>query len=659
MNTAPLPGKANPPPFAQAAVQIRAGRWLDGLALAEADRARGEQPDATARLLIALARVRAGQAGIDSIGVDLLRDAGPGIDLRKLLISPLIQDGRLAEAAAVLATAIAAFPPARAERHQRAGMLARLGQWDKAIAEVDALSDEQPEDSALQATRIQYRLAAGEVEAAVTLVRALDNVPIDSRLANMMLLALFRHRDYATAATIVDRVNLDGVDDPALAGNVVQALFRAGRMDEAIEAGERFVDWALDGPVLRNHLAQAWHEGRSGPERFSRAIDHLEVGVTQQPDNIRMISLLGQLLLRTGKTQAAIPHLRKAVEMQPRMGEIRALYARALKQVGDYAEAAEQFATMVAQAPGGGGRWQRYAAGALAQAGRREEAADMFDAWIASRAQGLPDSFGEGLAALWDKVDSVAIPQARLDWAWGLRAPDCTLDRDEWERRAKWGHLADHYLLDWLECRDAQVEEAMYHFADELDYLEAFTAEARARAPGKGVVFASAHVGAMYFGPLALELVGERSRWIASTPSVARTSYAESLISTSDQTDTQVARAFMQALKKDNIVVVVVDGSINLAAPRMPFEGQEITFSQFAARTAHRMGSSSAFVAPVWRDGHHLGFVLEHLPMPEPDESADGYAQRWQDAYFGHLRRFLSRRPEDLRLSGGIWRHVR
>jgi len=45
--------------------------------------------------------------------------------------------------------------------------------------------------------------------------------------------------------------------------------------------------------------------------------------------------------------------------------------------------------------------------------------------------------------------------------------------------------------------------------------------------------------------------------------------------------------------------------------------------------------------------------------MPDEGESADAYAERWQAAYFGHLRRFLAGNPENLRLSGGIWRHIR
>jgi tetratricopeptide (TPR) repeat protein len=659
MTATALPMAGRDTGIASVAVALRRGQWREGLDLAGADGSVDATLDPVTRLLLAIARTRLMEADVATIDVDMVRAAGQANDLRRLLVAPLIQEKRLEEGACILAVIAQALPPARAERHQRAGLLARLARWDEAIALVDMLASETPDDAGLLAARIQYRLSARREEEAVSLVKEVGAEPTDHRLANVMLLALFRARDYATAASLAARVDRSQIDDPALAGNIVQALFRARQFDEAIVAGDAFLDLALDGPVLRSHLAQAWNDGRRGEERFAMAIIHLEAGLKQQPENLRMISLLGQLLLRLGKTQRALPHLRKAVDMQPSMTEIRALYARALKQVGDHAAAAEQFSTMVSNSPTGGGRWRRYAAGALAQAGRRDEAAELFDAWVAERGRGLPATFEEGLGAIWGKVDDLHIPAARLDWAWSLRSSDCPHDRVEFDRRAKWGHLADHYLLDWLECRDEQVDEAMYHFSGELDRAEEFVAEARARAPGNGVVFASAHVGAMYFGPLGLELIGARSRWIASTPSVARTSYAENLISTSDQTDAQVARAFMQSLKQDYIVVVAVDGAINLAAPRISFEGQEITYSEFAGRTAHRMGSASAFVAPTWQDDNRLGFVLEHLPMPNESESADDYALRWRDAYLGHLRAFLATKPENLRLSGGIWRHVR
>jgi len=371
------------------------------------------------------------------------------------------------------------------------------------------------------------------------------------------------------------------------------------------------------------------------------------------PSDGLMNYALGEALLRLGRFSDALAPLAKAVELQPKVPQARALYARALKQAGQYAESAREFRTLLKLQPKAG-RWERFAAGALAQAGRQEEAASLFDAFVSERAAKLPDTFEEGLDRLWDRVDEAEIPQSRLDWAWSLRTTGQTIDRVEWERAAKWGHLADHYLLDWLECRGDRVHEPMMRLANLDDPERALNEVDRS----KGLILASAHIGAMYAGPLALELLGIPSRWLASTPSVARTGYARSLISTSDQDEMQVARSFMQSLRQGYAVVVAVDGSINLGAPRISFESQEITYSSFAARTAQRLGVTSMFCAPFWKEGR-IDFVLERLPDAEEGENPDIFADRWRDAFLHSLRTFLGGAPENLRLSGGIWRHIR
>lgn len=177
-------------------------------------------------------------------------------------------------------------------------------------------------------------------------------------------------------------------------------------------------------------------------------------------------------------------------------------------------------------------------------------------------------------------------------------------------------------------------------------------------AGGKGVVVATAHVGPMYAGLMVLELLGIPSRWVASMPGVATAHYASALISTADQTEAQVARQCFRALQSGFAVCIAVDGAPNPAAPRVPFAGQEITYSSFAARAAHRLGSPSVFYAPRWRNGKIVQ-TLEMLPAAEPGEDVERYALRWQEAYLGHLREHLAGAPEDLRLSGGLWRHVR
>jgi len=265
----------------------------------------------------------------------------------------------------------------------------------------------------------------------------------------------------------------------------------------------------------------------------------------------------------------------------------------------------------------------------------------------------LPKTFQEAMAQMEARLDTAPIPQARLDWAWSMRA-DVNADRAQWERRARWGHMIDHLLFDWLECREDDVEEAM-QLLGELDTGERFFAPLL--AAGKGVVVATAHVGPMYAGLMALELLGIPSRWLATAPSIAQSSYSTALISTADQTEAQVAKACMRAINSGYVLCLAIDGAANPAAPRTTFEGQEVTYSSFASHLAHRLGVPSVFYAPRWENGH-VAYTLEMLPAANPGEDADAYAERWRKAYFERLREHVAGPPENLRLSGGIWRHV-
>ena len=120
----------------------------------------------------------------------------------------------------------------------------------------------------------------------------------------------------------------------------------------------------------------------------------------------------------------------------------------------------------------------------------------------------------------------------------------------------------------------------------------------------------------------------------------------------------QKAKEALRALQSGYAVCIAVEGALDPAAPRVPFAGQEITYSSFAARAAHRLGLPSVFYAPRWENGRIVN-TLEMMPAVRPGEDVEVYALRWQQAYLGHLREHLSGAPENLRLSGGIWRHVR
>lgn len=633
---------------------LRASKWSAAAALYEGEQRHEGNRNPEFRLAYAIALLRSAREAkaFPLLDAEVLALPGARNLLRRFVVSELVASGSLDVVVKILDLLLEASPASVEDRRLRGSLHGRLKQWDKAIADVRRVARERSDDLAAQRSLVQTLLQAGLLDEAGAQAAALgQGAADDADLAKIALLALTRSGRVDEATQLALAMAESETMDEASAAAIVRALVEAGSDENAIQIGERLIEEGWEHEVLRSNVAQAYLSSHR-EDRYERAIGHLREGLEMAPADARMNMAMGEALLRTRNYDAALAYLQTACELQPKVAQQRMLYARALKQVGRYAEAAREYRTLLQLQPTSP-RWGRYAAGALSQAGNRKEAASLFDNFVAERRAALPRNFEQGLKALWDRVDSVHIPQARLDWAWSL-SNSRPNDRDDWERRARWGHLADHYLLDWLECRDDRVQDAMKRLADLSNAERALASIDRS----KGLILASAHIGAMYAGPLALELLNIRSRWLASTPSVARTAYAGSLISTSDQDDIQVAREFMRSLRQGYAVVVALDGAINLAAPRIQFEGQEITYSSFAARTAHRLGSPSMFCAPRWEDGK-IGFVLERMPDPEEGEEADSFAERWRLAFLDSLRRFLGGEPESLRLSGGIWRHIR
>lgn len=634
--------------------QLKASRWSEVISLYESEASRDEKQQPALRLPYAIALIREGRvdSGMKQLTREVFELPNARAEIRRNLIPHLVQQKSLGEAAAIQEKLVEANPENVEDLRLAASLLGRLRRTGEAIPYARRVIAIDEEDLAGHTAYLMLLLQDGQVEQAGAHALTLeDRIEDDPKLASMALLALTRSGRFDEAVEIAITFDESLVGDEALATAIVRVLFETGHWRDAIDSGERLVGDGWDGAQLRSYIGQAYMASKRD-DRYDRAAEHFRLGLARKPHDFRMNISLGEALLRSRFYPEAIPYLANAVAAQPNVAYPRTLHARALKQAGRYAEAAAEFRRLLEMQPSSP-RWHRYAAGALSQAGHRTEAAKLFDAFVASRAAALPRNFERGLDALWGKIDEVDIPQERLDWAWGLSTMRPN-DREEWERRAKWGHLADHYLLDWLECRDDRVHDAMTRLADLSEADRVLSKVDRSN----GAILASAHIGPMYAGPLALELLGIPSKWLASTPSVAKTAYANSLISTSDQDDMEVARAVMKSLRQGYAVVIAIDGAINLGAPRIQFEGQEMTYSSFAARMAHRHGIPSFFVAPKW-EGDKIGFVVEPMPEPDPDENPDTYAERWREAFLGALRDYLGGAPENLRLSGGIWRHIR
>lgn len=607
-------------------------------------------PIQTVRLAVALARDGDLIAALAMLSPALLRSKGARTLIRAKLVGPLLQAGDTPGVCRALEMMTAANPENRDDSRLLASIFCRLGRTAQSLDVLDRLAAGDPTDTAVAVLRLQQLIQLGRIADAARIAH--DHVLwelVDARLGRLALLALVRHRQYGAALEFVARLEASGSLTADAAALGVTAARDSGDLEAALEIGRRALAQGLDHATIRADLA-AVLLSRGDSEG---AVMHLLEAVRQRPSGVRCRATLAELLLAKGRNEDALPHLRAAIAAAPSLAHLRMLHARALKQVRDYGGAArELLAVAVGTPPGHGAR--RHAAAALNLAGRPAEAASIYAGVIAARDRELPADFDEGLEALWQHVERANIPQARLDWAWSLRTPRGDDDYAEWDRRARWGWLADRFIIDWLECRTTQAAAAMRRLAD-LAPIARFINDTR-RSDG-GLVIATAHVGPMFAGPLALELLDCKAKWLASTPTIASASFAGALISTADQTEAQVARRALQAIESGHAVAIAVDGAMHMAAPRIPFLGQEITYSSFAAKLAYRQRVASIFCSPFWEAGR-LSFRMTSMPWPQYDENFEAYSARWRDAYLSELRECLGGEPENLRLGGGLWRHV-
>lgn len=546
---------------------------------------------------------------------------------------------------------VEADPDAFSEYLLLASLLARGGKGTEARAHLDALAMRHPRDARVAASRIQLELKERQVEAAAEIAEGFaDWEPVAARAAQLGMMALLRAGRPARALALFDALAEEPGAD--LVANAVEAHFALGDVAKARRMAQRAIAQGQDNAALRFRLGTIAQAGFD----HDRAIIHFTQALKFAPEDVRTLTALGELMLFKSRPRSTLAYLEKVLEKAPHLDHARALYARAMKEVRDFDGAAQQWLHIVSRQPDNP-QWKRQAASALNLAGRRAEAKHLFSDMVSMRAARLPGDFESGLHDLWNRVDELELPPARYEWAWGLRRADCTLERAEWERRARWGYLADRLIFDWLECKPDRAEDAMHRLAD-LDGPARTIAAAMGR--GRPLIIVTAHIGPMFSAPLAAELMDFETVWLASSPTMPGLAYTRSLISTSDQTEPQVVRQAIRALEGGKAVGLAVDGAMSLAAPRILFEGQEITYSSFAARLAHRRQANSIFVAPQWRDGR-LAFDVRPLPSPSPDgaETIEDFSARWKQAYLGELRHILGGEPENLRLSGGVWRHIR
>ncbi len=641
----------------EARAHFDAGHWSEAATLfRKAERSSELTPNENVYFGVALTNLNELDDALIRFDDEALASLSMRTVVRRRAVVPQIQNKNYPGAEAVLKRLLEVAPDNVTNLGSLATVLLSEDKNDEAIEALTRAYALDPQSAKLRNRVIRTCLRTGDVNAACRFaLREKDKWHEDHRFAHLSALALARAGKPDLALGAAEAIYLDRDCDVEAMTTAAEVFLATAQPNRALEIGRKAVHRKLETARIRYLMARA---SLKRGDDASIAMHHLRKCRTLEPDHLPATELLADLLMQDGDFRSAADHLENVLRLDPKRVTARFKLGEAMRFQRRNTEAAQIQAEALAQEPEAHD-WKRRAIAALLRAGRTDEAQAAFDAFREAKSKTLPACLPAGLNVLYDQTGKADIPASTLDWAWkisqDLPGDRQYLDRTAWERLAKWGHLADRLITDWLECRpeaDGELTDLFRGLDDVAERLD------MAMEDGRGIIIVTAHLGPMHAGPLALRSLDIPHKWLGSMPHISPLARDESLISLSERTDTDVAVAFNYALASGFAVIMAADGSPDPSAPAMRFEGQDIPYSRLAARAAFRSRTEAFFAMPFWKNGY-IEFLFKPLPGPQDGETREAFEARWTDAYVSHLKNGLALGPENLRLRGGMWKSVR
>ena len=540
---------------------------------------------------------------------------------------------------------------ARAAAARLAGLI-RSRDYESADQLLVELSPDILLEEGVFTQRLQLCFQKNDYERAADLVlEAGEKAVVNGRIGYLSLLALHRAGEVELAVQLLDDLPDETIQNGGMCGRTARLIFDLGLVERAERLCRAYTsDADADVSLV---LAKIEHA-----RAFGSAIvgEHLAQACALAPQNIEALRSYGDWLLAQGRGEDALEIYHRVFELKPGNTGIHIQLARAHRFLGAYDSAADHVLQYVDQKERSPDRL-RQAASILIQAKRPELANVMFERQLKMRAECLPADLVDGLNGLWEHTREAAIPVSRLEWAWSLASDTVRQQYDGyegWVDAARWGYLADRLILDWFDCAPGRAEQALaiIEVSDEtrVQLLDAVKG-------GEGVLLVSSHVGNLYAGAFAITDVGVPHKWVGSTPNLAGRRYGFNLISTSELTERQVGVQILSALRKGEVVTLAVDGAMSPSASTSRLLDKTVTYSDFAAKVSFKYRVPALFAVGLWKGGV-VELSLRSMPLPVDEEPEHVFLQRWEAAYFREVESVVRGEPENLRLSGGVWRHI-
>jgi tetratricopeptide (TPR) repeat protein len=280
---------------------------------------------------------------------DVFRRYGDDPDVRAEYAGVLVQAGRARDALRAYAQAVAARPDDRKMRINFGDVAVLARDYTTAIAQFRKALDLRPDDPAVAVRLARAYVFDGDPARGQDVFdKKLKQVHPEDEDAPIQLPALLVDLGRpAEALTFVDALLQDRPNDPEILAARVRALARLGERVKAIEAIETLASRAPKGQTTWQELAEALY----GVEDFEVAAAAYDLILRTDPTNT--LALIG-----SARTHVALFHPQPAraildgLKPPPEaMRVYRLAWAEYHRQVGEWAEAREQYRTILETEP--------------------------------------------------------------------------------------------------------------------------------------------------------------------------------------------------------------------------------------------------------------------------------------------------------------------
>ncbi len=210
----------------------------------------------------------------------------PNLDIAKLLVANLLENGKHYEAAVELYGTIGAKSPYRwSAELSISDALRELGRTEETLTLLGNMVKEEP-------TRSDAAIALGD-----------------------LLRHEKRFEEAAAAYSVaIERTPKPGAGDWSMFYFRGTAYERAKQWDKAEPDFVKSLELSPDQPYVLNYLAYTWVERR---ENLDKALKMLEAAVEQRPEEGFIVDSLGWAYFQLGQFDKAVNYLERAVELQP------------------------------------------------------------------------------------------------------------------------------------------------------------------------------------------------------------------------------------------------------------------------------------------------------------------------------------------------------